>query len=128
MNDPFVIRLRELAAAIDATALEYRGIQPDGVVNKLTETAGRIERMADAIEPRRGPSALTPTQGKVLAFIRKHIDESGLAPTRQEIAVAFNCQPNNVQGHVDALDRKGLITRDPGVPRGIKLNKRGISP
>lgn len=125
-NDPFAARLRELAAAVDATVLEYRGIQPDQLLNKLSDTAGRIERMADAIEPRQGLSALTPTQGKVLTFIRGFIAEKGVAPTRNEVAAVFNCQPNNVQGHIDALERKGLITRDPGVPRGIKLNKRGV--
>lgn len=65
---------------------------------------------------------LTPTQQKVLGFIRKAIEKTGFPPTRAEIAKAFRySSPNAAEEHLRTLERKGAIELTPGASRGIRL-------
>jgi X-X-X-Leu-X-X-Gly heptad repeat protein len=75
-----------------------------------------------------GLNALTPQQGKVLAFIRQFIAQRGQGPTNKEISEAFGfSSANAAQEHLRALERKGMITRT-GMARGIRVNKRIAEP
>jgi repressor LexA len=67
-------------------------------------------------------SDLTPRQSEVLAFIREFIDESGMPPTRAEIAARLGVSSANAaEEHLRALQRKGVIDLVPGASRGIQL-------
>ena len=65
---------------------------------------------------------LTPRQRQVLELIRDSIEETGMPPTRAEIARSLNFRsPNSAEEHLRALERKGAITLLPGASRGIQL-------
>ena len=65
---------------------------------------------------------LTPRQRQVLELIRQNIEETGMPPTRAEIAQALNFRSANAaEEHLRALERKGAILLLPGASRGIQL-------
>lgn len=69
-------------------------------------------------------SELTYRQREVYEFIRERI-EAGVPPTFREIADRFGIvSPNGVAYHLKALERKGMIVRDPNLSRGIRLTKQ----
>jgi pRiA4b ORF-3-like protein/LexA DNA binding domain-containing protein len=63
----------------------------------------------------------TPTQGRYLAFIRAYTDLHGYPPAETEIAAALCVSPPSVNQMVKALEKKGLIDRQPGQPRSIQV-------
>jgi repressor LexA len=65
---------------------------------------------------------LTQRQQEILAFIRETLLNSGMPPTRAEIAHALGFRSvNAAEGHLKALARKGAIELIPGSSRGIRL-------
>lgn len=66
------------------------------------------------------PADITPTQRKVLAFIRERRRENQQPPTRSQIAKHFNwSSANSAQCHLNALERRGAIRITSGKARGI---------
>jgi repressor LexA len=67
-------------------------------------------------------SDLTPRQAEVLGFIRDCVEDSGLPPTRAEIAAKLGFRSANAaEAHLRALQRKGAIELLPGASRGIRI-------
>lgn len=67
-------------------------------------------------------SDLTPRQTQILRLIQEHIVESGMPPTRAEIAQQLGFKSANAaEEHLRALQRKGVIALIPGASRGIQL-------
>ena len=67
-------------------------------------------------------SDLTPRQSQVLHLIRHAIVETGMPPTRAEIAAQLGFRsPNAAEEHLRALARKGCIELLAGSSRGIRL-------
>lgn len=65
---------------------------------------------------------LTPRQSQILALIQDFIDETGMPPTRAEIASQLGFKsPNAAEDHLRALQRKGVVELVPGTSRGIRL-------
>jgi repressor LexA len=65
---------------------------------------------------------LSPRQQETLTVIKQYMDEHGLPPTIREIMASLKvAYPRGVQRHLDALEKKGYITRDPRASRGIRL-------
>jgi len=65
---------------------------------------------------------LTEKQQKVYEFIRNKIRNRGYGPTVREIGKHFRIRsPNGVMCHLKALEKKGLITREPNMSRAIQL-------
>lgn len=65
---------------------------------------------------------LTKRQSDVYDFIRDKIHSRGYGPTVREIGNNFNISsPNGVMCHLKALEKKGLITREPNMSRAIML-------
>src|SRR5688572_22804334 len=66
--------------------------------------------------------SLTERQREVYAFIREKIRTRGYGPTVREIGTNFKISsPNGVMCHLKALEKKGLITREPNMSRAIML-------
>ncbi len=66
--------------------------------------------------------ALTPRQREIYSFIRGKIHGRGYGPTVREIGVHFHIKsPNGVMCHLKALQKKGLIHREPNMSRAIQL-------
>jgi repressor LexA len=65
---------------------------------------------------------LTPRQRQILHLIQKVIRETGMPPTRAEIAKTLKFRSvNAAEDHLRALERKGVIELLPGTSRGIRL-------
>jgi repressor LexA len=66
--------------------------------------------------------ALTPRQREIYIFIRGKIQGRGYGPTVREIGQEFDIKsPNGVMCHLKALQKKGLIHREPNMSRAIQL-------
>lgn len=63
----------------------------------------------------------TPTQGRYLAFIHAYTTRHGYPPAESEIAAAMCVSPPSVNQMVKALEKKGLILREPGQPRSLQV-------
>ncbi len=65
---------------------------------------------------------LTPRQRQILEMIQDFIAESGMPPTRAEIAAELGFRSANAaEEHLRALQKKGVIELVPGASRGIQL-------
>jgi SOS-response transcriptional repressor LexA len=58
----------------------------------------------------------------VYEFIKTHFEEYGYSPSITEIAEATFMSRSSVVRHLDLLEARGRISRDPGVGRSISLN------
>ncbi|MEQ1801642.1 MAG: transcriptional repressor LexA [Gammaproteobacteria bacterium] len=69
------------------------------------------------------PSAdLTPRQAEILDFIQRFIAETGMPPTRADMARELGFRSANAaEEHLRTLQRKGVIELLPGTSRGIRL-------
>ncbi|OKP00524.1 transcriptional repressor LexA [Xenorhabdus eapokensis] len=66
--------------------------------------------------------ALTARQQQVYDLVRDHISQTGMPPTRAEIAARLGFRsPNAAEEHLKALARKGVIKIISGASRGIRL-------
>ena len=63
----------------------------------------------------------TPKQGQYLAFIHYYTKIHGIAPAEAEIQRYFGVTPPSVHQMILTLERRGFITRTPGVARSIRL-------
>jgi len=70
--------------------------------------------------PSSAPS-FTPKQGQYLAFIHAYMLVLGRPPAEADLQRHFRVTPPSVHQMVLTLERAGLIRRQPGVPRSIKL-------
>jgi repressor LexA len=65
---------------------------------------------------------LTPRQKQILELIQDFIYETGMPPTRAEIASELGFKSANAaEEHLRALQRKGVLDLIPGTSRGIQL-------
>ena len=71
---------------------------------------------------------LTDKQTAVLQFVREYIGRNGFSPATSEIAFRFNIRPNAALDHLKALERKGSLTKAPGIPRSIVLTENHCQP
>lgn len=66
--------------------------------------------------------SLTDRQREIYEFIRGKIQGRGYGPTVREIGLEFKIKsPNGVMCHLKALQKKGLIHREPNMSRAIQL-------
>ena len=65
---------------------------------------------------------LTPRQTQILEVIQDFIAETGMPPTRAEIARELGFKSANAaEEHLRALQKKGVLDLVPGASRGIRL-------
>src|SRR5262249_15320126 len=86
-----------------------------GRTSVLNSLDNRNTAMADLENP-------TPRQKEIYQFIRGKIQGRGYGPTGREIRVEVHIKsPNGVMCHLKALQKKGLIHREPNMSRAIQL-------
>jgi repressor LexA len=69
-------------------------------------------------------SELTSRQREIFEFTRGLITNRGYGPTVREIGENFGISsPNGVMCHLKALEKKGLITREPNMSRAIQITE-----
>jgi len=67
---------------------------------------------------------LTSRQSEILTLIHDHMTETGMPPTRAEIATQLGFRSTNAaEEHLRALERKGAIELIPGTSRGIRIKR-----
>jgi repressor LexA len=72
---------------------------------------------------------LTPRQAEILQLIKDYQQETGMPPTRAEIAVRLGFKSANAaEEHLKALAKKGVIAMLPGTSRGIRLLEDETAP
>lgn len=70
---------------------------------------------------------LTARQRQIFDFIRDKINGRGYGPTVREIGENFSINsPNGVMCHLKALEKKGLIIREPNMSRAIQLTDAAL--
>ena len=70
---------------------------------------------------------LTPRQQQIFDLIREKISDTGMPPTRAEIATFFGFKSANAaEEHLKALAKKGYIDMLPGTSRGIRLTEEFV--
>jgi repressor LexA len=63
----------------------------------------------------------TETQGRYLAFLHAYTAVHGHAPSEAEMQDYFKVSPPSVHRMILALEQRGLIAREPGVARSIRV-------
>lgn len=67
-------------------------------------------------------SKMSNRQNAILEFIKSEVREKGYPPSVREIGEAVGlASSSTVHGHLDRLEKKGLIRRDPTKPRAIEI-------
>ncbi|MCR4589084.1 MAG: transcriptional repressor LexA [Lachnospiraceae bacterium] len=67
-------------------------------------------------------TGLTEKQNEILEYMKKIILEKGYPPTVREICEAVKLSStSSVHAHLERLERKGYIRRDPTKPRAIEI-------
>ena len=64
---------------------------------------------------------LTPKQFQIVRFIQDYWVEHEYAPTMQEIADHLGVSRPTVFEHIEALEKKKVLTREPTLARGVTL-------
>ena len=73
--------------------------------------------------PTKHRSGLTSRQKEVLEYIDENLREKGYPPSVREIATALGLtSPATVHNHLNTLEDKGYIKRDPTKPRAMEVN------
>ena len=80
----------------------------------------RAEQAPHAAQPA-APKSPTKRQSEYLAFIAKYITRFGRAPAESDIERHFLVAAPSVNQMMQTLERHGFITRQPGVPRSIRI-------
>jgi DNA-binding MarR family transcriptional regulator len=65
--------------------------------------------------------AVTPKQGQYLAFIHADTLLNGRPPAEADMMRFFRATPPSVHQMVLSLEKAGLISRKPGIPRSIAV-------
>lgn len=94
-------------------------------IEPLTDRDAEItESMSegDVVDENNAPVVLTPRQRKVLRFIRESVAKRGYPPSVREIGDAVGLKsPSSVAHQLNALERKGLLRKDPNRPRAVDI-------
>ena len=63
---------------------------------------------------------------RLLEFINRHITDVGWPPTVREIQTEFSMSSTSVSVYwINKSVNAGLIERDPGVARGLRITQKG---
>jgi SOS-response transcriptional repressor LexA len=86
----------------------------------------RASQSARLVNARITGSGLTRRQLQTACFIQAYINEHGISPSYDEIMADIGiASKSGVHRLVEALERKGIITRTPYVVRSIMLVGEG---
>ena len=87
------------------------------------------DRLTGAFPTMADLDLLTSRQKEIYEFIREKIQGRGYGPTVREIGNRFGIRsPNGVMCHLKALQKKGLIHREPHMSCAIQLLDDPVSP
>jgi repressor LexA len=74
-------------------------------------------------------SRLTHRQQEILTFVQRYTQSHGYPPSVREIGQAMGLTSSStVHSHLEALERKGFLRRDPSKPRALEVLRNGDAP
>lgn len=74
-------------------------------------------------------SGLTHRQQEILTFVQRYTESHGYPPSVREIGQAMGLTSSStVHSHLEALERKGFLRRDPSKPRALEILRNGQGP
>jgi hypothetical protein len=84
---------------------------------------GLLAHVESATAPAAQDDSQRPTKRQLeyLVFISKYIQRFGRAPAESDIARHFLVSAPSINQMMQMLERRGFITRQPGVPRSTSL-------
>ena len=85
----------------------------------ITKHQRRSRGPAKKVEKSQGQ--FTAKQGQYLAYLYLYRKLHRFSPSESEIAEYFRVSPPSVHQMIVKLEEKGLITREPGVPRSVRV-------
>jgi len=115
---------RQVARAVVQGAHELTLHFSDGTILSLEASSDfLVMRVEDATPPEARDTSERPTkrQFEYLAFIAKYIAHFGRAPAESDIQRHFLVSAPSVNQMMQMLERRGFITREPGVARSIRI-------
>lgn len=62
----------------------------------------------------------TPRQSELLEKLHQFIRKTGRLPSQGDMAKAMKCSKHTIRELIAPLERKGLVTRTPGVANSLK--------
>jgi predicted Rossmann fold nucleotide-binding protein DprA/Smf involved in DNA uptake len=101
-------------AQLDPVAYSHRGLLGGGRDESTDESQIRRRSVPHA-------QNFTDKQGQYLAFIHAYSRMVRRPPAEADLQRHFGVSPPSVHQMVLTLERRGLIKRQPGVPRSIEL-------
>ena len=67
---------------------------------------------------------ITEKQNRILNYISDYIKNNGYSPSIRDIAKEVGIKSTStIAGHLDRLEKKGLIERTYGISRSIRITK-----
>jgi hypothetical protein len=114
---------RQVSRAVVKGAYELILQFSDGTVLHVEASSQLLMRVEDAITPEAPDESERPTQRQLeyLAFIAKYMNHFGRAPAESDIQRHFMVSAPSVNQMMQTLERRGFISRLPGVPRSIRI-------
>jgi LexA DNA binding domain len=91
----------------------------DGTILVVEAPADGLVARVESAGPR--PPGPTKRQYEYLAFIAKYIARFGRPPAESDIERHFLVSAPSVNQMMQTLERRGFISRKPGVPRSIRI-------
>ena len=71
---------------------------------------------------------MTEKQKKIFLFIQDYFKSEGVMPRQIDIANHFGITQQTLKSHLDNIQKRGWITRLPGLSRSIRLNLDSFHP
>jgi len=95
----------------------------DGTVLHVEASSQLLTRVEGAVTPEAPDASERPTQRQLeyLAFIAKYMGRFGIAPAEADIQRHFLVSAPSVHQMMQTLERRGFITRLPGVARSTRI-------
>ncbi|HSS51420.1 MAG TPA: hypothetical protein VLX28_20955 [Thermoanaerobaculia bacterium] len=111
---------RQVSQAVVKGAHELILQFSDGTVLHVEASSQLLTRVEAAVTP---DASERPTQRQLeyLAFIARYMDRFGIAPAESDIQRHFLVSAPSVNQMMQMLERRGFISRLPGVPRSIHI-------
>lgn len=111
------------SAASGARSKPTRGVSTK--IPASTASSGESSSEATAVlfpDPAPAAGGLTPRQQRILEVIRDSVERRGYPPSVREIGEAVGLtSPSSVAYQLSALQKKGMLRRDPNRPRAVDV-------
>ncbi|MEM7227234.1 MAG: hypothetical protein AAF432_00320 [Planctomycetota bacterium] len=94
-------------------------------LSRLRRENRELQRRVDQLEDR--SATVTPRQYETLFHVERWTHQHGVPPTCRELALSIDAALTTAFEHVEALIRKGMLSKEPRQSRSLQLTPAGKS-